>query len=149
MKILVDADACPVKDIIVQQAALRGIEVWMVCDTAHRIEDGYSRVLVVDQGADTADVKIANVTCAGDIVVTQDYGVASMAIGKGARVLHQNGMEYTPQNIDRLLFERFLGKKSRRAGMRTHNAKKRTRQDDQAFLRALVRVLEGEQTQCE
>ena len=148
MKILVDADACPVKDIIVQQAALRGIEVVMVCDTAHRIDDGYSRVLVVDKGADMADIKIANLVCPKDIVVTQDYGVASMALGKGAFALSQNGLEYTAQNIERLLFERFLGKKSRQAGIRTHAVKKRTRQDDQAFLQAFVRLLEREEKEC-
>ena len=149
MKILVDADACPVKEIIVLQAKQKNIPVCMVCDTAHRIEDGYSQVVVVDKGADMADVKIANLVCAKDIVVTQDYGVASMALAKHAYCVNQNGLEYTDQNIEQLLFERFLGKKSRQAGIRTHNMRKRTRQDDEEFLHTFLQILERNDTLCE
>ena len=142
MRILVDADACPVKEQIVRAARRRGLEVVMVCDTSHQLSDGYSRVVTVDKARDSADLKLCNLLAPGDLVVTQDYGVAAMALGKGARALHQNGMEYTADNIDRLLFERHLGQKVRRAGGRSGRVKKRTAADDRAFEEALERMLE-------
>lgn len=141
MRILVDADACPVKQQIVRLARKNGCDVIMLADTSHRLEDGYSTVIVVDKGADSADIRLANLVRADDIVVTQDYGVAAMALGKGARALNQNGMEYCDGNMDQLLFERHLGRKVRRAGQKTAHIPKRTAADDLAFLAALERML--------
>lgn len=145
MKILVDADACPVKEIIVREAKARSLRVIMVCDTAHEIRDGYSETVTVDKGADSADLKLISLGGPGDIVVTQDYGVAAMALGKGMKAVNQNGLIYTADNIDRLLFERFLGKKVRRSGGRTKNMKKRSAEDDAAFERALRQLLKMEE----
>ena len=145
MKILVDADACPVKDIIVREAKSRRMPVIMVCDTAHELHDGYSEVVTVDKGADSADLKLISLAAAGDLVVTQDFGVAAMALGKGVKALNQNGLIYTADNIDRLLFERFLGKKVRRSGGRTKNMKKRSSEDNDAFERALRQLLDMEE----
>lgn len=133
MRILVDADACPVKTIIVREAKKRGIPVTMVVDTSHQLNDGYSEVVMVDKGADSADVKLINLTKSGDLVVTQDFGVAAMALGKRALALNQNGMEYSQQNMDKLLFERHVGKEVRRRGRHTKGAQKRTQADDRAF----------------
>lgn len=88
MRILVDADACPVKGIVVEMARQRGIPVLMVTDTSHRIQDGYSQVITVDKGRDSADLRLANEMEPGDIVVTQDFGVAALALGKGCRALN-------------------------------------------------------------
>ena len=129
MKILVDADACPVKEIIVRQAKKRGIPVVMLLDTSHILNDGYSKVITVDKGRDSVDIRLANLLEAGDIVVTQDFGVAALALGKRAKAMNQNGMVYDDRNMDQLLFERHLGQKIRRAGGRTAGAKKRTRSD--------------------
>ena len=145
MKILVDADACPVKEIIVREAKARALRVIMICDTAHEIRDGYSETVTVDKGADSADLKLISLGEAGDLVITQDYGVAAMALGKGMKALNQNGLIYTADNIDRLLFERFLGKKVRRSGGRTKNMKKRSSEDDAAFERALRMLLKMEE----
>ena len=112
MRILVDADACPVKGIVVEMARQRGIPVLMVTDTSHRIQDGYSQVITVDKGRDSADLRLANEMEPGDIVVTQDFGVAALALGKGCRALNQNGLVFTGQNMDQLLFERYVGQKS-------------------------------------
>ena len=130
MKILVDADACPVKEIIVRQAKKRGIPVVMLLDTSHILNDGYSKVITVDKGRDSVDIRLANLLEAGDIVVTQDFGVAALALGKSAKAMNQNGIVYDDRNMDQLLFERHLGQKIRRAGGRTAGAKKRTRSDD-------------------
>ena len=146
MRILVDADACPVKTIIVREAKKRGIPVTMVVDTSHQLNDGYSEVVMVDKGADSADVKLINLTKSGDLVVTQDFGVAAMALGKRALALNQNGMEYSQQNMDKLLFERHMGKEVRRRGRHTKGAQKRTQADDRAFEEKLIVMLERKRT---
>ena len=86
----------------------------LLCDTNHVLTSDYSEVIIVGAGADAVDFKLICLCHAGDIVVTQDYGVAAMALGKKARALHQNGKEYTNENIDQMLFERHLCKKARR-----------------------------------
>lgn len=141
MKILVDADACPVKNIIVKIAKEMNIAVIMVIDTSHIINDGYSQVITVDKSADAVDIALINKTNKEDIVVTQDYGVAAMVLGKGARVINQNGLVYSNDNIDRLLFERHLGQKVRRAGGRTNGPRKRTAEDDDKFEKAFRNLL--------
>ncbi|HEX2986261.1 MAG TPA: YaiI/YqxD family protein [Caproiciproducens sp.] len=141
MKILVDADACPVKEIIVRLAKSHHIPVTMLIDTSHILNDGYSCVITVDKGRDSADIRLINLTEAGDIVVTQDYGVAALALSKGAKAINQNGMVYDNSNMDRLLFERALGQEIRRAGGRTGKIKKRTKADDESFERAFLRII--------
>lgn len=136
VQILVDADACPVKGIIVKIAKEYKLPVTMLIDTSHRLEDGYSKVITVDKANDSVDIALINIAKAGDIVVTQDYGVAAMALGKMAMAVNQNGLIYTDDNIDKLLFERHLGQKVRRAGGKTASIKKRTREDDEKFERA-------------
>ena len=96
----------------------------------------------MDKGRDRVDIRLANLLEAGDIVVTQDFGVAALALGKRAKAMNQNGMVYDDRNMDQLLFERHLGQKIRRAGGRTAGAKKRTRLDDESFERAFIDILE-------
>lgn len=146
MRILIDADACPVKEIAVRMAKNSQVPVIMVTDTCHQLEDGYSEVIVVDKARDSADIKLANLMQKGDIVITQDYGVAAMALGKGAAALNQSGLIYCEDNMDRLLFERHIKQKIRRAhGVqavgKAGNIKKRTKQDDEAFASALEKLL--------
>lgn len=141
MKIIVDADACPVKNIIKETAVKYSIPVIMVCDTSHIINDDYCKVINVDKFADSADIYLINLTEAGDLVITQDYGVAALAIGKKAYALSNNGMEYNNDNMDKLLFERFLGKKVRRAGQRTKGSRKRSEEDNRNFADGLCKIL--------
>jgi len=142
VRILVDADACPVKDIIVKLAKRHSVHVIMICDTSHVLRDDYAQVVTVDKARDSVDLALANRLKPSDLVVTQDYGVAALALGKGCWVLNQNGMVYDADNIDRLLFERHMGQKIRRAGGRTKGVKKRRPEDDAAFEAALGRILE-------
>lgn len=141
MKILVDADACPVKAIIVELAKRERIEVVMLTDTSHELGDGYSTVIVVDKGHDSADIRLVNLIKPGDIVVTQDFGVGAMSLARGAKALNQNGLVYSGSNMDRLLFERALGQKIRRAGGRAGKNRKRSREDDEAFRLALEELV--------
>jgi len=133
MQILVDADACPVKQIIVRLAKKNKIPVTMLMDTAHQLNDGYSTVITVDQQADSVDYALMGLLTRDDIVVTQDYGLAAMIIGKGAKAVNQNGLVFTNENIDRLLMERHVGQKIRRSGGRTKGPPKRTKEDDARF----------------
>jgi uncharacterized protein YaiI (UPF0178 family) len=133
MKILVDADACPVKNIIVSMAKEYKLKVLMFIDTSHVINDGYSEVITVDKARDSVDIALANRAEKDDIVVTQDYGVAAMILPKSKNVINQNGFIYSVSNIDRLLFERHISAKVRRSGGKTGSIKKRTQEDDDKF----------------
>ena len=101
--VLIDADGCPVVDLTIRLCKVHGVAVLILCDTAHRIEREGAETLVFDKGADSVDFALVNRARAGDIVVTQDYGLASMCLARRARVLDQNGREYTADNIDALL----------------------------------------------
>ena len=143
MKIFVDADACPVVDIVEDIATKYNIPVTLLCDTNHVLTSDYSEVIVVGAGADAVDYKLISICHRGDIVVTQDYGVAAMALGKGAFAIHQSGKWYTNENIDQMLLERHLNKKARRASSRNHikGPKKRTDEDDQRFAESFEKLL--------
>lgn len=143
MKIFVDADACPVIDIVEDIATKYNIPVTLLCDTNHVLTSDYSEVIVVGAGADAVDYKLISICHRGDIVVTQDYGVAAMALGKGAFAIHQSGKWYTNENIDQMLMERHLNKKARRASSRNHikGPRKRTEEDDQRFAESFEKLL--------
>lgn len=101
--VLIDADSCPVVDLTIRLCKGRGMPVLILCGTAHRIEREGAETLVFDKGADSVDFALVNRVSPGDIVVTQDYGLASMCLARRARVLNQNGLEYTADNVDGLL----------------------------------------------
>ena len=148
MQIFVDADACPVVPIIEEIAKTYSIPVTLLCDTNHILYSDYSRVVVVGAGADAVDYKLISICQKGDIVVSQDYGVAAMALGKGAYAIHQSGKWYTNDTIDQMLMERHLSKKARRSSHKNHlkGPKKRTDEDDNRFRQSfdkLVRVAEA------
>ncbi|SHK34550.1 YaiI/YqxD family protein [Paramaledivibacter caminithermalis] len=141
MKILVDADGCPVKNIIVKVAKEYNIPVIMFTDTSHLIDDGYSKVVTVGKGLDSVDFALINNVNKGDIIVTQDYGLATMALSKKSYAINQNGLIYTNENIDRLLFQRYLYRKTRKAGGKTVNPKKRKKDDNQRFEKSLRNLI--------
>ena len=150
MKIFVDADACPVVGIVEELAKKYTIPVTLLCDTNHVISSDYSEVIVVGAGADAVDYKLISICHKGDMVVSQDYGVAAMALGKGAYAIHQSGKWYTNENIDQMLMERHLNKKARRASQKNHlkDPKKRTAEDDEyfreSFEKMILKVMERE-----
>ncbi len=133
MKILVDADACPVKELIIKIAKENDLKVIMVIDNSHILESSYAEIKIVDRSRDSADFAIINILEKGDIVVSQDYGLASIALSKGCYAMNNNGYEYTAENIDRLLFERHLNKKTREAGLRHKGPSKRTADNNISF----------------
>ena len=144
MKILVDADACPVRHSIVTLGKSYDIPVVMVTDVSHIIEytETHVNVVTVDQGADSADLAIANRCQAGDIAITGDYGLASLLLGKKAIVLHPNGFFYSLDTIDQMLFQRHISRELRRQKKgRSAPIPKRTQTDDIAFHQSLEKVL--------
>ena len=144
MKILEDADACPVVRIVEQTAERYKIPVVLLCDTNHVLQSSYSEIKVIGAGADAVDFALVNQCGKGDIVVTQDYGVAAMILGKGAHGIHQSGKWYTNENIDQMLMERHLAKKAR-MGKGKHHLKgpaKRTEDDDERFQESLCKLIE-------
>lgn len=141
MRILIDADGCPVVDITVAAAVKRQLECIILCDTAHEFNKPGAKTMVFSRGADSVDFALVNMVQRGDVVITQDYGLAAMCLARSARVLSQNGMEYTAGNIDALLLSRHTARKIRRAGGRLKGPSKRTPEQDAAFAAALERIL--------
>lgn len=115
MKVLIDGDGCPVIAETERAAALYGLEVLIFCDTSHLISSRTSRVILVDQGRDAADWAIISAVKKGDLVVTQDYGLASLVLARKAYGFHQNGWQYREENIETLLMERYEAGKARRS----------------------------------
>ena len=142
MKVLIDADACPVVDITVRLCKEFQIPCLLLCDTAHQMHRDGAETLVFDKGADSVDFALVNRAAPGDIVITQDYGVASMCLAKGARILHQDGWEYNEYNIVGLMEQRHINKKHRLAGGRIKGPSKRTRQQDETFAENLRSLLQ-------
>lgn len=141
MRIIVDADACPGRHIIEKAAKENRIDVIMYCDISHVITSDYSTVKYVDKGFQSVDVALTNAAKKYDIIVTQDYGVAAMALGKKAYAISPKGYIYDDSNIDKLLFERHISAKVRRSGGKTSSPKKRTKIDDERLYKNLIRLI--------
>lgn len=144
MRLLIDADGCPVVRIAVDCAKRRGIPVTLVCDSAHLFNLPGVDVITVTKGADSADFRLVNLLHDGDVVVTQDYGLAAMCLARRAVPLNQNGLIYTDDNIDSLLLARHTSRKLRSAGVRMKGPAKRTSEQDKAFLAALEELLSAQ-----
>lgn len=141
--VYVDADACPVQEIVESVAREHRVPVVLLCDTNHVLRSSYARVITVDAGRDAVDLALANLCGPGDLAVTQDYGVAALALAKGAFAIHPTGLEFTPQNIESLLAQRAMAQKARRASGKHHmkGPAKRTAADDHRFAAALEALL--------
>ena len=138
MKIIVDGDACPGISIIKNIAKEYELELLVYCDINHFITLDYGEVKVVDSGFQSVDMKVANQCSKGDIVISQDYGVAAICLGKKADVLSPKGYIYTNNNIGSMLEQRYLSQKIRRSGGKTPNAKKRSVEDDKRLQKNLI-----------
>lgn len=142
IRVFIDADACPVTDIAIGLCREFSVPCILLCDTAHEFHRPGAETLVFDQGADSVDYALVNRVGRGDLAVTQDYGLASMCLARDCRVLHQDGWEYTPENIDGLLLVRHEARKRRSAGGRVRGPGKRSARQDQAFQAALRAILQ-------
>ncbi len=141
MTIYVDADACPVKDIIVSVCKQKSLPIVMVMDYNHVYNDGYSKVITVDKGFDSADFKIVNLLQKGDLCITNDYGLCSMALSKIGFCLTFNGLVVDNTNIDDLLLRRHINKELRKINKKGTHFNKRTNEDNEKFKASLLKIL--------
>lgn len=141
MKVLIDADGCPVVDLAVQLCNAFRVQCVILCDTAHELSYHSAEILTLDKGTDSVDFALVNRVNPGDLVITQDYGLASMCIAKQARVLHQDGWEYTQYNMDALLFQRYATRKFRASGGHMKGPSKRNQAQNESFKNTLTQIL--------
>ncbi len=143
MRILIDGDGCPVVDRAISVAHDYRTPCLIFCDTAHRFQRSGAVTITVDKGADSADFALVNQIQPGDVVVTQDYGLAAMCLSRGARPIRQDGFLYSDDNIGALLTARHVARKIRNGGGRLKGPPRRSPAEDDAFERALRSLLES------
>lgn len=144
MKVFVDADACPVKDIIISEGTNARIPIILVTSFSHfsnAEQPSGVESIYVDSGIDAADYRIMELAERGDIIVTQDYGLASLGLAKGCTVLHHKGFSFTNENIDQLLHSRYLSAMARKSGKRTKGPRPFTSEDREKFRRLIKKVI--------
>ena len=144
MRIIIDADACPkgVKLICGELAKKYRLELIMVVDSAHELRGDF-KVIQVEKGDDSVDLEILKISTKEDIVITQDYGLATIILEKTHSVIHPNGFIYNKFNIDSLMFSRHMSAKIRANGGRTKGPKKRKANNDVQFRETLLNILQN------
>lgn len=150
LKILIDADASPVQNEVIYVAEQHNLKVIVIKSYAHFSAEklpNHVEALYVDSDKEAADLAIFERATKGDIVITQDYGLASLCLGKGCHVIHHKGFLYTEKNIDRLLASRHESAKLRRAGVRTKGPSPYTQEERQKFIKLLEKVIEAHFTE--
>lgn len=143
--IFIDADASPVKDTVIEEGVKRGLPVTLVTSISHYSTKEYPQnvnTVYVDTGAEAADYRIMQLVKKGDVLITQDYGLASLCLAKGCIVLHHTGFRYTAENIDQLLQSRYLSAMARKSGQRTKGPKAFTKEDREQFKSSFRIVLD-------
>lgn len=150
VRIVVDADACPVKKEIADAARRFGVPVVLVASYDHALtpEPGVE-VRQVERGRDAVDLYISNLIRPGDIVVTQDFGLAALALAKQATVLSNRGQQYRDEMIGFLMESRHVHAKARRGGGRTKGPRAMTAEDRIRFQQKLTKVLQALQDNYE
>lgn len=146
MQLFIDGDASPVKNNVIDLAQAHGLPVHIVTSVDHYTTKQYPdfvSITYVDKGQDMADFRIVSLLAKGDILITQDYGLASLVLSK-ARVLHHTGWEYTSQTIDQLLASRYHSSQMRKAGHRTKGPRPYSEEQRQAFILLLDKVIKEE-----
>ena len=142
MRVLVDGDASPVKDETIELCTKYGVKCIIYMDYSHEYSSDYANIIFCDKGKDSVDLKIASDCLANDIVITQDYGLATLILAKGGKVIHNNGFIINNQNIDSLLESRYIGNKLR-GKERIKGPRKRTNEDNIRFKNTLNTLLGG------
>lgn len=143
MRIIVDGDGCPARDLIEKVAKENNIELIIYCSIDHMIKSDYAEVRYADKGSQVVDMKVANEAKKNDIVISQDYGVAAMVLGKGAYAISPKGYIYSHKNIDNLLFQRHISAKIRKSGGKYSNPKKRTKEDNERLYTNLIKLMQN------
>ena len=140
---MIDADGCPVVNITVKASLQNNIRCILLCDTSHIFNIEGIETITVSKGADSADFRLVNLVEDGDLVITQDYGLAAMCLAKNAIVINQDGMRYTDENISGLLSIRHVNKKIRSSGGRVRGNEKRTKKQNDNFYETLSLIIKN------
>jgi uncharacterized protein YaiI (UPF0178 family) len=140
-KVWVDADACPrrVMAILKELQESIGFELMTVSSFNHH-HLGVNHLVVGDEDQAT-DLAIINRVTPGNIVITQDWGLAAMVLGKRAEAISPTGYIFSERSMDFMLEERHLKASLRRSGNRTKGPAARTDEDDRRFRKAVCQVL--------
>lgn len=143
MTVFIDADSCPVIALAESICKKYNVPVTIMCDPSHIIKSDYSKVITIDAGANAVDLALINSCKPNDIVITQDYGLATLALGKGCYCINQNGMLYTDDNIDSLLSTRYIAQRLRNSKSKHHikGPKKRTKDNNKTFAVAFEKLI--------
>ncbi|HET7657948.1 MAG TPA: YaiI/YqxD family protein [Bacillales bacterium] len=139
--VYVDADACPVKEEISETCKLYSVDIFFIASYAHVSNQSDERWIFVDSERESVDLYIVNHATSGDIVITQDHGLASLLTDRGIQVLSPRGEKFSESEMDHTLFKRYLSAKQRRAGSRVKGPRKMTDHDRRRFQEALKRIL--------
>lgn len=142
MRVFIDADGCPVTRLAIEISERMNIPVTVVKNHSHLIDDDYALVVTVDNSRDSADFYIANNALKGDVVITQDNGLAAMCLARGALPINQNGVMITADNIDAMLYSRHVHRELRQRGIYTSKAVKRSKDQDESFRTTFRKLLE-------
>ncbi len=144
MRLLIDGDACPksVKKICQTISLDYDIPAFIVSDLDHDFDDDDMDNIRVDTHPESTDYKIVALSRPGDIIITHDYGLASLVYTNVLAVIHPNGFIYNATNMDRLLYERYMNRKHHdpRKG-KGPRIKKRSSVEDQAFEAVLLDIV--------
>lgn len=144
MRLVIDGDGSPVKEEVIQLGATFNLPVLIVTSVDHYTTKEYPdfvQFIYVDKGADRADFQIVKEIQLDDLLITQDYGLASLVLPKKVRVFHHSGKEYLSESIDQLLAQRYVGAQMRKAGKRTKGPKAFTKNDRQQFYQILEQII--------
>ena len=140
-RVLIDGDSCPVIEITEKEAEKCNCQLLVFTDYSHQIEIEYGEVIKIDTANQSVDMEIVNRAQSGDLIITQDYGLAALVLSRGAKVINFYGSQYTEINIDNLLMKRHLNAKMRRAGKKHPTHAKRTDSDDRKFRENLLNLI--------
>lgn len=143
MRIIVDADATPSINLITEVASSYNLELILYVDHSHNINNDYATIIYLTPGFQSVDTKISNDLKENDILITQDYGLAVIGLSKKSHVINPKGTIYTNDNMDIMLFERYLNTKNRKMNNHIKGPKKRTKEDDINLYNSIQNIIEG------
>ena len=136
VKVIIDGDACPVVNSVIELTQETGIFVTIIRSFSHfstQIDPEHVRTVYVDDGPESVDYKIVQLASSEDIVITQDYGLASLLLNKVKFVMHHKGFLFNDDNIQQLLDQRYINAQIRKQGGRHKGPPPFTKQDRQHF----------------
>lgn len=143
MRIYVDGDACPVKELIERITLKLDVKATVIASINHvSNKDTALEYIYVDGANQSVDMAIMNRVCKNDIVITDDYGLASLLLMKEAFCLSSKGMIYNQNNIDDLLYTRHLNASIMKGGGRIKGPVKRDNFDNEKFLVSFHKVIQ-------